>query len=169
MHRLPPLSGRVGRRNQTGNRFSLTYGWKGDADRSLWSEYAWRAVWGFHGAPPLEQPWSRRSDGVIPLEPPFERRRVQLEAFDVEHLDELGVRSVAVKVQSVLGDRKVVEQVTLNTARDELSGTIEFLVPRDADSYDYEILWRLRGNKTLSSGLQQTDQDILYLDEIPES
>ena len=101
------------------------------------------------------------------MEPPFERKVVQLEVIDAEVLKEAGVRSVAVKVSSQLGERTVVRQVTLNTARDERSGVIDFLVPRGAAVYDYEIQWRLRGNKSLTTGPQQTDQDILYLDELP--
>ena len=155
--------------NRSGNRFDFVYGWKGDQDRDRWNEYEYRTVWGFHGAPSIEREWRTRTEAVIPLQPPLQRRRVSLEVFDTEALTAAGVRSVSVKATSTIGDAKKQKQVTLNTARGELSSAIELLLPADATTYEYEIVWRLKGNKTLTTGTQQGDQDILYLDELPEA
>ena len=78
------------------------------------------------------------------------------------------VRSVSVTVFSQLpgGERPV--STTMNVRRGELSRTLDFLLPAQQFEYDYEIRWRLRGGVTRSTGRQTTDQDILYVDEIPE-
>jgi hypothetical protein len=57
--------------------------------------------------------------------------------------------------------------VTLDTSKGELSKTLDFIAPVGVADYDYEIKYRLRGNKTLASGRKKTDQEILYLDELP--
>ncbi|MEZ4217699.1 MAG: hypothetical protein R3E88_14540 [Myxococcota bacterium] len=155
--------------DRAGNRFDFVYGWKGDADRDRWNDYETRTVWGYHGAPSIEAPWTVRREAVIPLRPPLQRRRVALEVFDHDALAAAGVRSVSVKTTSAIGDASQERQVTLNTARGELSSSIELLVPADATTYDYEIVWRLKGNRSITTGPQRGDQDILYLDELPEA
>ncbi len=152
--------------NRSGNRFAFVYGWKGDSDRAEWNRYSHRAVWGIHGGEAVEGPWKTTDASVIPLIPPFSRRTIQLEVFEEEALRAAGVRSVSVRVGAG-GDARV-RQTTLNTTRGQLSGELSFVSPADQLEYEYEIQWRLRGNRSVSSGVQRTDQEILYIDPPPE-
>jgi hypothetical protein len=126
-------------------------------------------MWAFTGAPLVEEPWRAGDFNAIPLVPPFQKRSIQLEAGEAAPLSQQGVRSITVQVFGNAGGLEQVSQVTLDTSRGELSKTIETLLPRGQGSYEYQIQWRLKGNKSLSSGRQKTDQDILYLDELPEA
>jgi hypothetical protein len=93
---------------------------------------------------------------------------VQLEA-DKDVLAKGDVRSATVQVFSKVGSQERVVQVTLDTGKGELSKTLDFLTPSQATEYEYEIKYRLKGNRTLTTGRKKTDQDILYLDQLPEA
>jgi hypothetical protein len=61
-----------------------------------------------------------------------------------------------------------VKTVTLNAAGPTFVGRIDFVSPADAVDYEYEIAWRLAGNREVSSGRQKTGFTILNLDELPK-
>jgi hypothetical protein len=50
-----------------------------------------------------------------------------------------------------------------------VAGRIEFVASRETLDYDYEISWRLTGNRTVSSGRQTTSSTILHVDEVPKT
>lgn len=154
--------------NALGNAFKLVYGWKGDSDRSKWQSYEYRALWGFNVGATYESPWQQATFNAIPLTPPVQKRTLQLEA-DKAPLDAAQVRSVSVQIYSTVGGAERTRQITLNTTRGELSSEVDFVQPAGQQEYEYEIKWRLAGNKTISSGRQKTDQDILYLSDMPEA
>jgi hypothetical protein len=154
--------------NELGNSFKLVYGWKGDNDRRKWQDYEYRTLWGFNVGETQEDAWQKAGFNAIALAPPFQKRTLQLEGLKAP-LEAAQVRSVSVQIFSKVGGSERTEQVTLNTMGGELSKTIDFVQPAGQQEYEYEIKWRLRGNKTLATGRQKTDQDILYLDEIPEA
>lgn len=156
--------------NREGNAFKLLYGWKDDDERNRrqWLNYDYKASWSFFGGSSVEGPWQRAETGAINLVPPYQIRQVSLEA-DPELIAEAGVRSITVRVYYTLGDQERVKQLSLNASRDVLSGQVEFMLPADQYEYDYEITWRLRGNRTVSSGRQTTNEAILFVDELPES
>jgi hypothetical protein len=155
--------------NQEGNNFKLLYGWKGDKNRTRWMDYEYQAVWSFFGGHEIEQPWRGSSAGAVNLAPPIQRRAIDLQA-DKKLLVDQGVRSITVKVfyKPVDSAAEQVRQVTLNAAAEAVAGRIEFVASRDALDYDYEISWRLTGNRTLSSGRQTTSSTILHVDEVPK-
>jgi hypothetical protein len=154
--------------NATGNAYKLVYGWKGDDDRRKWRSYDYRVLWSFGAGAGVEEPWKKGEFNAIPLAPPFRKRSLQLEA-DKAVLEGGGVRSATVQVFSKVGSEDRVAQVTLDTSKGELSKTLDFIAPVAAAEYEYEIKYRLRGNKTLATGRKKTDQEILYLDELPEA
>jgi hypothetical protein len=160
---------RIDRNNfsREGNAFKLLYGWKGDDDRRRWMEYEYRATWSFFGGAEVDQDWARTSSGAINLAPPYQRRTVTLEATDVDALQDSGVRAITVKVFYDLGGQELVRQEVLNASKGELSRTIELMLPANELEYDYEISWRLRGNRTVTSGRQTTTDAILFVDELP--
>jgi hypothetical protein len=155
--------------NRTGNDFKLLYGWKGDADRDVWNQYEYRALWSFAGGNRIETDWIPASFNVIPLDPPFQRREIRLEGSP-ELLANQPVRSITVRLYypDAAGAERT-DQVTLRTDQGDLSRLVEILVPVGTLAYDYEISWRLRGNRSLTTGRQTTTEDVLYVDELPEA
>jgi hypothetical protein len=59
-----------------------------------------------------------------------------------------------------------VKQVSLNTAKGQLSDRVDFILPAGALDYDYEITWQLKGNRSVSSGRKKTSQSILFVDDV---
>jgi len=59
-----------------------------------------------------------------------------------------------------------VKQVSMLPSRDEYSSKVNLMLPKDTIEYDYEITWRLKGNKTETSGRHTTSEPILFVDEI---
>ncbi len=161
---------RIDRKNfdSTGNAFKLLYGWDGDTDRRQWLDYEYRATWSFFGGKEVELPWQKANAGAIALAPPFERRTVTLEA-DPARIQAAGVRSITTRIFYSLGGAEQVRQVTLSVDKQQLSGELEVLLPAGVLEYDYEITWRLPGNKTVSSGRQTTSEGVLFVDEVPSS
>lgn len=154
--------------NQQGNNFKLLYGWKGDADRRRWMEYEYQATWSFVGGRSVEQPWQTTTSGAITLAPPYLRRTVELQA-DPAALAVAEVRAVTVRLFYSLGGPEQVRQVTLNATGGQLSQRIEFMLPADRADYAYDVTWRLRGDRTVSSGRRTTSDSILFVDEVPRT
>lgn len=152
--------------NREGNNFKLLYGWKGDNDRRRWMDYEYQTQWSFFGGRSVEEPWRRASAGAINLAPPYQRRSVELQA-DPDAIAEAGVRAITVKLFYDLGGAEQSRVVTLNPAKGQLSERVEFMLPADRHDYAYEIAWRLRGNRTLSSGRRTASDAILFVDELP--
>ena len=57
--------------------------------------------------------------------------------------------------------------MTLNPGKGQLSDRIDFILPADTVDYDYEITWRLKGNRTVSSGRKSASDAVLFVDEVP--
>ncbi len=159
---------RIDRNNfsKEGNNFKLLYGWKGDNDRRRWMDYEYQTVWSFFGGKTIEGPWVKASAGAINLAPPYQRRSVELQA-EPDAIAQGEVRSITVKIFYDLAGSEQVKQVTLNAAKGQLSEKVEFMLPADKVSYDYEVTWRLKGNRSLSSGRKSASDAILFVDELP--
>jgi hypothetical protein len=153
--------------SQQGNRFEVVYGWKDDTDRRKWEQFEYRALWGFRDLGSVQEEWQKTDAPLIQLRAPFVTREIELDAGDGTSLSGAGVRSVSVQVFVPFGSGEVKRQETLNVARGELSKKLSVAVPRDVSRYAYEIRWNLKGNQTRSSGRLESDQDLLYLDEVP--
>jgi hypothetical protein len=154
--------------NKEGNAFKLLYGWNGDNDRRRWMDYEYQPVWSFFGGHSVEEPWKPSSAGAIPLAPPYQRRVVALEAAP-EAIAAAQVRTITVKVFYKLGATEQVKQATLNAMKNQLSDKIEFYSLPNQMDYDYEITWRLTGNRTVSSGRKTASDTVLLVDELPAS
>lgn len=152
--------------NSEGNAFKLLYGWKNDSDRRQWMNYEYQTTWSFFGGKEMQTPWTRANAGAIDLAPPFQKRSVDLQA-DPDEIAKAGVRSITVRVFYKLGDTEQVKQVTLNATKGQLSDRIDFILPSDKVSYDYQIDWRLKGNKTVTSGRKSASDAVLFVDEVP--
>jgi hypothetical protein len=156
--------------NQEGANFKMLYGWKGDNNRRRWMDYEYQTLWSFFGGHTMEMPWAKASAGAIPLSPPLQRRSVELQG-DPKLLAQQGVRSVSVKIfyRAAQDAPEQVKQLTLNAAAPNFVGRIEFVGPRNLVDYDFEIAWRLTGNREVTSGRQKTSSTILYLDDLPKT
>ena len=154
--------------NDEGANFKLLYGWKGDNDRSRWMDYEYQMVWSFFGGHTVEMPWTKTSVGGITLSPPLQRRSVELQG-DPARLAEQGVRAVNVKIfyRAAKDGPEQVKTLTLNAAGPAFVGRIDFVSPTDTVDYEYEIAWRLAGNREVTSGRQKTGFTILNLDDLP--
>jgi hypothetical protein len=159
---------RIDRKNFSaeGNAFKLLYGWKGDTDRRRWMDYEFQPTWSFFGGKTVELPWQNASAGAIGLAPPFQRRIVDLQA-DPDAIAKAEVRSITVKIFYDLGSGEQVKQVTLNATKSQLSDKVEFLLPAGKVDYSYEITWRKKGDKTVSSGRKSSSDTVLFVDEVP--
>jgi hypothetical protein len=158
---------RIDRKNFSaeGNTFKLLYGWKNDADRQAWMNYEYQTTWNFFGGTELQTPWRKASAGAIGLSPPFRKASVDLQA-DPDLIARAGVRLITVKIYYKLGETEQVKQVSLNTAKGQLSDRVDFILPAGALDYDYEVTWQLKGNRSVSSGRKKTSQSILFVDDV---
>jgi hypothetical protein len=159
---------RIDRKNfsSEGNAFKLLYGWKNDSDRRQWMSYEYQTTWSFFGGKEQIQPWKKANAGAINLAPPFQKRTVDLQA-DPDVIATAGVRSITVKLFYKLGDTEQVKTVTLNASKGQLSEKIDFILPADTVNYDYQIDWRLKGNRVLTSGRKTGSDAILFVDDLP--
>lgn len=152
--------------SKEGNNFKLLYGWKNDSDRRQWMNYEYQTTWSFFGGKEVVQPWKKANAGAINLAPPFQKHSLDLQA-DPDVMTQAGVRSITVKVFYKLGDTEQVKTVTLNVSKGQLSDKIDFILPANTVNYDYQIDWRLKGNRAVSSGRKTGSDAILFVDEIP--
>jgi hypothetical protein len=161
---------RIDRRNfnAEGNAFKLLYGWKGDNDRRRWLQYEYQTTWSFFGGATLQEPWKTTTVGALAVVPPYQRRSVNLEG-DAKALTDAQVRLVTVKLYYDLGGVEQMKQATIDPTKSETASRIDFMLPGDKFGYDYEMTWRLRGNKTVASGRQTSTESTLFVDEVPSA
>jgi len=153
--------------NDNGNYFKMLYGWKGDNDRDKWMKYDYEVMWSFFGDHVISEDYQSTTFNAINLSPPLSRRTVELQA-DASMLEEANVRLVTVKLYNKVGEKEYVKQASLNPSRDLLSQNIDYLAPNDNLDYEYEVTWRIKGNKVVNSGRLSSSESILFVDELPE-
>jgi hypothetical protein len=161
---------RVDRNNfqNTGNNFRLLYGWKGDDDRDDWLRFQYKTHWSFQGGAEAESPWIDSNQFSINLVPPNVYRTVSLEA-DPDTLGDADVRLVTVNFFYDLFGQEQQQTVSMRVNKEELNKTIEYThAPNNLD-YEYEIVWRLRGGKQVSSGRLKGSDEYIFCDELPQS
>jgi hypothetical protein len=150
------------------NVFPLLYGWKdaSDANRDNFLKYDYKVQWSFFGNHTVEQDWRNSDQLGINVGPPFHPVQVSVEA-DPKLMTDQGIRVAAVKFFYDYGAGEKVESVTIR-ASDQITAQIaEFMLKTDRYDYEYEVVWRLMGNKSMSSGRRKASETLLYVDEIP--
>jgi hypothetical protein len=152
--------------NKENNRFKLLYGWKGDNDRRHWMEYEYQTVWSLFGGKTVETPMQKATAQAIPVVAPYERRLVEVRA-NADDLAKAEVRSVNVKIFYDLGGSPQVKQATLDPAKPQTS-QIEFMTLPGTVDYEYEITWRLKGNRTVTSGRQKASESWLDVSDVAQ-
>lgn len=152
--------------NKEGNNFKLLYGWKGDDDRTQWLNYEYKAKWSFFGGHTIETDWAKNDAGAIAMAPPLLRKTITIEA-DPDIVVESKIRAIDVKLYYTIGEETQTKSTVLK--KDELSKTVDIILPKNVDEFEYEVNWTLKGNKKMSSGKQKTNSSVLFVDELPES
>lgn len=152
-----------------GNPFRLLYGWKDEADndRDKWLKYEYETKWSFFGDHSVTQEWSTSDHLGLNLAPPFHPVSVSVEA-DPELLKDAKIRLATVKFYYEYGAGEKEEQVTIKGNQEVPASLAEFMLERGKYDYEYEIVWRLFGNKTVSTGRKKSSDTLIYVDEIPE-
>jgi hypothetical protein len=151
-----------------GNPFRLLYGWKdqGDNDRDKWLTYEYQTKWSFFGDHTVQQDWTKSDQLGLNVAPPFHPVAVSVEA-DPKLLQEAQIRLATVKFYYDYGAGMKEEQITIKGTQQVPAALAEFMLKRGNYDYEYEIVWRLMGSKTLSSGRKKSSDALIYVDEIP--
>jgi hypothetical protein len=155
--------------NAAGNAFRLMYGWKnrGDDDRTQWLQYQYKTVWSFFGGHQVVQEWAPSDQPALNLAPPFHPVSVSVEA-NPTLLANAQVRLVTVKFYYDYGAGEKMEQAVLRADDKNLAQRVDFMLKPNQYDYGYEVIWRLSGNRTMSTGRLTANDVVLYVDEIPE-
>lgn len=153
-----------------GNPFRLLYGWKDEADndRDKWLQYEYQTKWSFFGDHSVTQKWSTSDQLGLNLAPPFHPVSVNV-AADPELLKEAKIRLATVKFYYDYGAGEKEEQVTIKGSQEVPAALAEFMLERGKYDYEYEIVWRIFGNKTFTTGRKKSSDTLIYVDEIPEN
>ncbi len=142
--------------NTSANLSKMIYGWKSDNDRPKWLNYNYKIHWSFAGGHLVETDWKPTSSSAISLEPPVVRKPIYIEV-DEDFVKKQKVRGIEVKLYSLLGEKTEVESVSMKTQKEELSRTVEILLPRNIEDYEYEVIYSIKGQNPKRSGKQSSD------------
>jgi hypothetical protein len=145
------------------NNYRLLYGWKGDNDRAAWFAYRYRVFWSFFGGGTAQGDWIDSTEGAIPIVSPYTRREIELDG-DAEELESANVRAVVFTLYYKLGGVERTEKLTLKPGKSVLNTKVAYIRPVGDDDFDYEMLWVLKGNKTVTSGRQHSTSEYLLVD-----
>ena len=151
-----------------GNLFRLQYGWKDekDAQKDQWMKYEYKTTWSFFGNQNIESPWISTDNFTITASPPLRPFSVDVEASP-EILKKQDVRMVNVKFYYKNGTVERMEQVNIRTDGSNTATKVEFVLPDGQYEYEYEITWRLSGNKEIKTPRTKSNSTFLYADEMP--
>ncbi len=151
--------------DQTGNFFKMLYGWKGDDNREQWLEYQYRTMWSFAGGNTIETDWEKTEFGSIALNPPVVKKPIYIEV-DPDFVFDEEVRGIEIKLYTQIEDNAQVQTVNLKTNKEELSRTVEVLLPREKDDYEYDVTFFLRGKPPVTSQRQQSNYGRIDIYEV---
>ena len=141
----------------------MLYGWKGDEDRGKWLEYEYQTMWSFNGGNQVASGWNKTEFGSIALEPPYLKKPIYIEV-DQEFIQAENIRAIEVKFYSKLGDKEETQSVNLKTSKDELTRTVDILLPRNMENYDYEITYFIKGKDPITSKRKPSNYGRIDLD-----
>ncbi len=153
--------------NNSGNNFSMTYGWKDDANRTAWLNYEYQAIWSFHGGMEIRTSWTKTDSPMLALTPPHRYRTISIEG-NGNTLTAAKVRHGVVTFNCRIGDHYVSQQATIRNNSPVPSMMLD--IPEDPDNPDTQvgITWYLTKSRKLSSAKTKLEGDIIYWDELPK-
>lgn len=153
--------------NKQGNVFELSYGFKGDHDRTRWLDYQVISIWSFHGGAEVRTPPESRNEPMLALAPPHLYRTLSIEGQG-KRLTQAGVRHGVIQVTSMVNGNEISARATVRNQGSAPAAILDVPVDRDDPSIQAEITWFLSGGKQVHSGTKPVMGEILYWDEIPE-
>ncbi len=158
----------VAEMEKSGNLFRLQYGWKDekDANKDQWLKYEYKTTWSFFGNQTIESPWMSTENFTITAAPPLRPVSVDIEASP-DLLKQKQVRMVNVKIYYSTGSGERIEQVNIKADGPNTATKIEFVLPEGKYEYEYEITWRIAGNKEVKTPRTKSTSTFLYADEVP--
>ncbi|MEM1119283.1 MAG: hypothetical protein AAGJ18_02475, partial [Bacteroidota bacterium] len=144
--------------DQKGNFFKMLYGWKGDANRDQWLGYEYRTMWSYTGGITVETPWATTDFGSIALNPALVKKPVYVEVDEDFVIDE-NVRGIELNFYTTINGVESKKRISLKTdaKNNEFTNTVELLLPREVDDYEYEVVYYLKGRADLRSSKQSSN------------
>jgi hypothetical protein len=151
------------------NVYRLLYGWKDekDADKNRWLKYEYKTIWSMFGDYTIEGDWKSSDAFGINVAPPVRPISIDVDA-SADLLKAAQVRSANIKFYYNYGGGEKVEQINIRTDAAVTAAKVELLLAQNQYDYEYEITWRLTGNKEVKSGRQKSNSTMLYVDELPK-
>ncbi len=153
--------------NQSGNSFSLNYGYKEDTDRDRWLEYTYQVIWSFHGGFEIRTPWVKTDSAMLALYPPYRYRGLTIEG-NGQQLDEAEVRHAVITVNSLINGKQIITQATIRNQGPAPAMHLDIPESLSEEKAQVSITWYLKGGKTIISPAQKVQGEIIYWDELPE-
>ena len=120
-------------------------------------------MWSFRGDHKVESDWETTKFGSIALEPPLVKKPIYIEVDEDFIIDEK-IKAIEIKVYSKLGEKQEINRVNLKTNKAELSKTVEILLPRNEENYEYEITYFIKGESPKKSNKQKSDYGRIDID-----
>ena len=151
-----------------GNVYRLLYGWKDakDANKDKWLKYEYKTTWSLFGDYTIEGEWKNSDAFGINVVPPVRPISIDVEASP-DLLKAAQVRSANIKFFYNYGGGEKVEQINIRAESPITAAKVELLLPQNQYDYEYEIIWRLTGNREVKSGRLRSNSTLLYADELP--
>lgn len=150
------------------NNYTMVYGNMGARRERNWANYEYRSVWNLGGGVSWDSGWLPSNQAVINIAPPHRYREIKVKG-SARVLEDQQVRSVSLRFYSDFMGKELTDELSFEVGEDPLSGIIEYAFedgqPR---TYEYEIKWRLFGNRSVSTGRLTGDDDRIYIDELPQ-
>jgi hypothetical protein len=132
--------------NKQSNVFRMRYGWKGDNKRDEWLNYEYKTKWTFSGGFEVTTDWQPQEFASIDLAPPLVKKDVYVE-IDPQMVQTENVRAAEVKIFFKNSGKEVNRVVNLMASTNILSKSVELILPKNVDDYEYEVTWFLKGQK----------------------
>lgn len=132
--------------NKSANVFRTRYGWKGDTKREEWLTYEYKTKWTFSGGFEVTTDWQKREFASIDLAPPLVKKDVYVEV-DPDMVQQENIRAAEVKLFFKNDGKENNRVVNLMASTNVLSKSVELILPRNVDDYEYEVTFFMKGQK----------------------
>lgn len=152
--------------NKTSNVFRMRYGWKGDTKRDEWLNYEYKTKWTFSGGFEVTTDWQPQEFASIDIAPPLVKKDVYVE-IDPEIIQRENIRAAEIKIFFKNSGKEVNRIVNLIASTNVLSKSVELILPRNVDDYEYEVTWFLKGQRpNVKIARTPYNHGSLYLDSL---
>lgn len=151
---------------EAGRPLKVSYHWDEEENLDAWMAYKYKADWSFVGGAKHSSGWVDYDSAAISLTPPYQYREVEF-VTSPDILQQEDIRLVSVRVKHDFFGRPVSETINLIPGRDQYNASRVFAVPPNADSLEYSITWTLNDRRKINSGVLQSDETVIFCDELP--